>query len=180
MVEHGVSGSVTFKITNEGHDVGKTTSGVVGQGTISGKLSLGAKLGATLLGAVKGVPISAVANGGSYVVRYDIDAQGNHDGIVVITFKSPSLGSICIGFTASYGAFQPGKTDDAPASSKFATVGGTGKMARVHASGRYDQGEVSGSAIERILAHGSVTSLTTIAPKPASKACTAVAKLARA
>ena len=53
-VEHGISGSVTYKITNQGRDSGQTTTGVVGQGTISGNLSLGAQLAATLLGAVKG------------------------------------------------------------------------------------------------------------------------------
>ncbi len=179
MVERGVSGSVTFKITNEGHDVGQRTTGVVGQGTISGKLTLGAKLGATLLGAVKGVPITSVANGGSYVVRYDIDAHGNHNGTAVITFKSPSLGSLCLNFTAVYGKFQPGKSDFVPASGTFSTAGGTGKISTVHASGKYDQGEVSGNAIERILANGAIRSLTSESPTPPSKACQSVEKLAR-
>ena len=179
IVEQGVSGSVTFKITSQGHDVGQKTTGVVGQGTISGKLSLGAKLGATLLGAVKGVPITTVAKGGSYVVRYDVDAHGNHNGTAVITFKSSSLGSLCIDFTATYGRFQPGKTDYVPASGTFSTAGGTGAIARVHAFGRYDQGEVAGDAIERILANGSVTSLTSGSPTAPSKSCQAVAKLAK-
>ena len=57
-VEHGISGSVTYKVTNEGRDIGQTTTGIVGQGTIAGKLSLGARLSATLLGAVKGIPMT--------------------------------------------------------------------------------------------------------------------------
>src|SRR4051794_39934028 len=77
MIAGGMSGSVTYKETNSGRDVGQTTIGVVGQGTIAGKLSLDAKLAATVVGAVKGVPLTTVAAGGSYVYRYDIDAKGN-------------------------------------------------------------------------------------------------------
>ena len=178
-MEHGISGSVTYKITNEGKDSGQTTSGVVGQGTISGKLSLGAQLSATLLGAVKGIPISAITRGGSYVVRYDVDAKGDHAGLVVIHFTSPGVGSLCLGFTAKYGKFVPGKTDYVPASGTFGTVGGSGSIATVHASGSYSQGEVTGSLIEKILGAGSVVSLTKGPASPLSGACAAVAKLAR-
>jgi hypothetical protein len=177
-VEHGISGSVTYRVTDEGHDVGQTTTGVVGQGTISGKLSLGAQLAATVLEAVKGVPMAGIAGGGSYVVRYDIDAKGNHKGIVVIRFKSSGVGSLCLDFTADYGRFVPGKTDYVPSAGTFSTVGGSGAIAKMHASGRYTQGEVTGSTIEQILGSGSVVSLTTGAAAPLSSACAAVAKLA--
>jgi hypothetical protein len=178
-VENGISGSVTYKITDQGHDVGQTTTGVVGQGTISGKLSLGAQLAAAVLGAVKGVPISGIASGGSYVVRYDVDAKGDHKGVVVINFKSHGVGSLCLDFTAVYGKFVPGKTDYVPSSGTFSTVGGSGSIAKVHASGRYSQGEVTGNTIEQILGHGSVVSLTTGPASPLSSACTAVARLAK-
>ncbi len=177
-VEHGISGSVTYKITNQGRDSGQTTTGVVGQGTIAGNLSLGAQLAATLLGAVKGVPMTGIAKGGSYVVRYDIDAQGDHKGTVVIRFKSAGVGSLCLGFTAKYGKFAPGK-DYVPSSGTFSTAGGSGAIAKVHASGRFDQGEVSGSTIEQILGHGALVSLTTGPASPPSSACAAVARLAK-
>lgn len=178
-VEHGISGSVTYRITDQGRDIGQTTTGVVGQGTISGKLSLGAQVAATLLGAVKGVPMTAIAGGGSYVVRYDIDAKGDHKGTAVISFKAPGVGSLCLDFTATYGRFVPGKTDYVPSSGTFATVGGSGGVAKVHVSGRFDQGEVSGSAIEQILGQGSVMSLSTGASTPLSGPCAAVARLAK-
>ncbi len=178
-LEHGISGSVTYKITNEGHDVGQTTTGVVGQGTISGKLSLGARLSATLLGAVRGVPISAITSGGSYVVRYDVDAKGDHKGLVVITFKAPGVGRLCVGFTAAYGKFVPGKADYVPSTETFKTIGGSGEIAKVRASGQVSQGEVTGSSIEQILGSGSVLSLTRGSASPLSGACSAVAKLAR-
>jgi hypothetical protein len=178
-MEHGISGSVTYKITNEGRDVGQTTTGVVGQGTISGKLSLGAQLSATLLGAVKGIPMTAITSGGAYVVRYDIDAKGDHKGLAVIKFKSPGVGSLCIGFTVRYGKFVPGKADYVPSAGSFNTVGGSGSIAKVHASGRFNQGEVTGSTIEQILANGSVDSLAVGHAVPLSGPCAEVARLAK-
>jgi hypothetical protein len=177
--EQGFSGSVTYKITNEGHDVGQTTTGVVGVGKISGRLSLGGKLAATLLGAVKGIPLTGIARGGSYVVRYDIDARGDHKGTVVISFDSGGVGSLCMNFTAKYGKFAPGKTDYVPSSGTFVTAGGAGSIAKVRSSGSYSQGEVSGSTIEQILGHGSVVALTTGPAASMSAACTSVAKLAK-
>jgi hypothetical protein len=176
-MEHGISGSVTYKITNEGRDVGQTTTGVVGQGTISGKLSLGARLSATLLGAVKGIPMTAITSGGTYVVRYDIDAKGNHKGLAVIKFKSPGVGSLCFAFTAKYGRFDSSKADYVPSSGSFSTDGGSGSIAKVHASGRFSQGEVTGSTIEQILGNGSVDSLAVGAAVPLSGPCAAVARL---
>jgi hypothetical protein len=176
-VEHGISGSVTYKITREGRDVGQTTIGVVGQGTISGRLSLGGRIAASLLGAVKGVPMTGIASGGSYVVRYDIDAKGDHKGIVVIEFKSRGVGSLCLHFTATYGRFNPRKADYVPSSGTFGTIGGSGGIGKVHAVGRYTQGEVTGNTIEQLLGHGSVVSLGTGAASPLSGACAAVAKL---
>jgi hypothetical protein len=179
IVEHGISGSVSFKTTNNGRTVGKTTIGVVGQGTISGKLSLDARLAATLLGAVKGVPLTGLASGGSYVVSYDIDAKGDHKGIVVVSFKSPGVGSLCLNFTVTYGKFVPGKTDYVPSTATFNTVGGVGTIAKVHASGRVTQGEVTGNTIEQILAHGSLVSITTGPATPFSTQCARVSKLAK-
>ena len=178
LVEAGLSGSVTYKITDEGRDKGPTTLGVVGQGTISGKLSVGAQLAATILGAVKGVSVTGIASGGSYVTRYDIDANGDHKGTVVIDFKAPGVGSLCLDFTAKYGKFNP-KADYVPSSGTFAAAGGSRGISRLHLSGRFDQGEVTGSTIEQILGHGSVVSLTTGAESPPSSTCAAIAKLAK-
>ena len=177
MVAHGMSGSVTYKIIDEGRSVGQATTGVVGKGTISGKLSLDGTLAATLLGAVKGVPITSIARGGSYVVRYDVDARGNHNGLLVIRFAAHGVGALCVGFTAAYGRFVPGKTDYVPATGTFDTLGGDGTIAKVHASGKYTQGEVTGNTIEKILASASIASLTSGSAVPMSSACTAVAKL---
>jgi hypothetical protein len=178
VVAHGISGSVTYKVTNEGRDVGQTTTGVVGQGTISGKLNLGATLAARLLGTVKGIPLTGITSGGTYVVRYDIDARGDHTGLVVIAFKSRGLGTLCTRFAVAYGRFVVGKTDYVPSTGTFSTAGGDGTIAKVRASGSFTQGEVTGNAIEQILAHGSLASLTTGAAMPPTAECAAVAKLA--
>lgn len=97
----------------------------------------------------------------------------------MISFKSPGVGSLCLDFTARYGKFVPGKTDYVPSSGTFDTVGGSGGIAKVHASGRFDQGEVSGSTIEQILGRGAVASLTTVAASPPNSACAVVARLAK-
>jgi len=177
MVAHGISGSVTYKIVDEGRSVKQTTTGVVGKGTISGKLSLDGTLAATLLGAVKGVPIASIARGGSYVVRFDVDARGNHNGLLVIRFVAAGVGTLCVGFTTAYGRFVPGKTDYVPATGTFDTLGGEGTIAKVHASGKYTQGEVTGNTIEKILASASVASLTSGSATPMNSACAAVARL---
>jgi hypothetical protein len=178
MVGRGISGTVSFKVTDEGRTAGQTTTGVVGQGTVSGKLSLDAKIAASLLGAVKGIPLTRIASGGSYVVRYDVEANGNHRGLLVMRFK-PGIGSLCVDFTVKYGKFVPGKTDYVPSTGTFATVGGTGKIAKIHASGRFKQGEVTGSMIEQFLGDGSLVSLAAGSAAPLSKECSAVAKLAK-
>jgi hypothetical protein len=178
MVGRGISGTVSYKVTNEGQSVGKTTRGVVGQGTVSGKLSLDASIAASLLGAVKGIPLTRIASGGSYVARYDVAANGDHRGLLVMTFK-PGIGSLCLDFSVKYGKFVPGKTDYVPSTGTFATVGGTGKIAKIHASGRFKQGEVTGSMIEQFLGNGSLVSLTAGSAEPPSKECTAVASLAK-
>jgi hypothetical protein len=178
MVGRGISGTVSYKVINEGRSVGKKTTGVVGRGTVSGKLSLDAKIAASLVGAVKGIPLARIASGGSYVVRYDVAANGDHRGLLVMKFK-PGIGSLCVDFAVKYGKFVPGKTDYVPSTGTFATVGGTGKIAKVHALGRFKQGEVTGSLIEQFLGNGSLVSLTASSAAPLSKDCAAVARLAK-
>jgi hypothetical protein len=177
MVGRGNSGTVSYTVPDEGQSVGKTTTGVVGRGTVSGKLTLDARIAASLLGAVKGIPLTRIASGGSYVARYDVDANGNHRGLLVMTFK-PGIGSLCVNFAVTYGKFVPGKTDYVPSTGTFATVGGTGKIAKIHASARFKQGEVTGNMIEQFLGNGSLISLTAGSAAPLSKECAAVAKLA--
>jgi hypothetical protein len=172
----GLSGSVTYGEIDHGKTSGQVTTGIVGKGKISGKLSFDAKVAATVLGAVKGVPLTRLAGGGSYVVRFDIDAKGNHKGFVVIRFASPGVGSLCLSFVATYGRFVPG-TSYVPSTETFATAGGTGAIAKVRAAGKVTQGNVTGTAIEQILAHGTFGSLQSGAPVPMSAGCAAVAKL---
>lgn len=174
----GISGSVTYKSISNGKTVGQQSVGVVGEGEISGKLSLDAKLAALVVGAAKGIPLTQIAKGGSYVTRYDIAANGEYKGLLVITFASRGVGSLCLSFDTRYGKFTPGK-DYVPSASTFRSVGGTGSIARVHVAGQVTQGEVTGSAIEQILAHGSISSVTVGAATAPDTACAAVSKLAR-
>ena len=174
----GISGSVTYKSLSDGKTVGRQSLGVVGEGNISGKLSFDAKLAALVVGAAKGVPLTAVAKGGTYVTRYDVAADGEYKGLLVIKFASSGVGTLCLTFDTRYGKFTPGK-DYVPSTSTFRTLGGTGSMARIHAAGKVTQGEVTGSALEQILAHGTASSISVGHATAPSSACVAVAKLAR-
>lgn len=93
--------------------------------------------------------------------------------------KSPGVGSLCLNFTVTYGRPVPGKTDYVPSTAAFNTVSGIGTIAKVPASGRVTQGEVTGKTIEQILAHGSLVSLTTGPATPFSTQCARVSKLAK-
>lgn len=174
----GLSGSVTYRSLSQGKTVGQQSLGVVGEGTISGRLSFGAKLAATVVGATKGIPLNSIARGGSYVTRYDIAASGEYKGLLIINFASVNAGSLCLSFDTRYGKFSAGK-DYVPSTSAFQSVGGTGSIAKVHVAGKVTQGEVTGSTIEQILASGVATSLTVGAATPPSAACLATAELTR-
>lgn len=172
----GVSGSVTYQQIQPGTSGANGITGIVGKGTINGHLSLEARIAARVLGAVKGVPLSAIASGGTYVARFDADASGNYTGTVVIRFEH-KIGSLCVNYTVTYGAYAG--QGYVPSTEQFATAGGTGKVARVKASGHLTQGAVTGESIEQILAGGSFSSVK-VAKKPVrmGAACSAVAKLA--
>src|SRR5581483_3859821 len=48
---------------------------------------------ARLLRMLTGAPLDAMAKGGSYVVRFDLDAKGSAHGVVVAKFRAPGAGA---------------------------------------------------------------------------------------
>lgn len=125
-----------------------------------------------------GGPIAAVARGGTYVTRYDIDAQGVYRGLFVVTFKQRSLGTMCFAATIVVGKFVLGKSFP-PSSASFRSVGGTGGSAKLRVSGTLAvTGIVGGSDDETITAKGALV-VSSGPAKPPTAACLAVAKLAR-
>lgn len=162
--------TMTYSETNPGKDSGDLTTGVEGKGTLSMRIA-GAALG--------GVPVATLATGGTYVVRYDIDAAGTYHGVFVVTPKSRALGSLCLSGDILFGRYNPNAgTGFPPTSGSFTSVGGTGLGARLKLTDRYKATKVVGSDNLKLGFAGTVTA-SAAAPKAPSKTCLAVAKLAR-
>ena len=171
-----VRGGMSYKETNAGKTAGGATLGVVGRGTFSAKLRFPAVVVGRVVQLATDVPVNAMAKGGSYVTKYDIDAAGAYHGLVVATFKSSALGSICLKYTVNHGKFDS-KLHFFPTAGTFATVGGTSQSARVRLVGTVRMSNVTGAAVEQFLGSSGLNA-SSGAPAAPSKACLAVAKLA--
>jgi hypothetical protein len=178
MVEHGISASTTYAESNHGKAKGSATVGIVGHGTFSTKVGASASVAASILGAVKGIPLTSLLAGGSYVARYDSDQNGNYHGLFVATFTH-GLGSICVDFAITHGAFKPGSSF-IPASGTMKSLGGSGLLASLHGTAEFTQTDVTGSDVEKFADSGKLLSVATGAKAPMSAACQAVARLAKA
>jgi hypothetical protein len=172
----GVTGTATYDETNGGIAKGSAISGIVGHGVFTTRATPTAEAAAALLGAVKGIPIAALLNGGSYVTRYGIDGKNAYSGLVVATFKH-RLGSLCIKITIAHGKFSPSKSF-IPANGTMTAVGGTGKLAKLHGTVHFTQSDVTGANVETFTERGMLRSVRSGAAAPMSAACKAVARLA--
>jgi hypothetical protein len=170
----GFSASVSYVQTNAGKMKGKATVGIQGHGTFSAKLRGGAALDAAVIALATGVPLNKIAKGGSYKEQWNSLADGNDQGIIVATFKTHGLGSVCISYLTKHGHFVVGDSF-VPASGSFTFVGGTGAAAKWRGSATYKQNNVSGDSTERFGVTGS-DHPSTGAAKGMSATCRSVAK----
>jgi hypothetical protein len=165
----------SYDQTNPGHSHGQTITGIVGKGKFSGQLSLKGALEAAVITMVTGVPVSKIAEGGSYVERWTSEANGSDKGIVVAHLKAHGLGTICVGYLTKHGKFVLGQ-DFVPASGSVQVLGGTGAAATWRGSASYKQTNVTGNSTEQFSVtgseHGSVGKA-----RHMTAACKAVAKL---
>jgi hypothetical protein len=168
------TGKLTYRETDPGKDHGARITAIAGKGTFSGTLTGRALMAATLVQLVKGVPVTAMAKGGTWSARYDIDAKNSYSGIVVAKFRSPGLGSVCLSGKVAHGKFTSGFI---PASGTLRAIGGTGTAAGLRLSAKFTQTSITGSDVESFLGNGSFAKLSMGAAKPMSAACKAVAKL---
>jgi hypothetical protein len=144
--------ALTYTETNHGTDSGGATRGIKGHGTFRAKLGPAAAVGARVIGAATGVPLAKIAQGGSYKLARDIDANGKGSGILVVKFKASGLGSACLSFVAKPGQFNGGGF--VPMSGTLKMVGGKGAAAKWRGSASFDQTDVSGSGTEQIKEKG--------------------------
>jgi hypothetical protein len=167
-------GKLSYHESNHGATVGAATKGVVGNGVFSGKLGGKILMAATLAELVKNVPAAAMAKGGKWVAKYDIDAKGDYKGIVVALFTSKGLGSVCMSGTTKHGKFTSGFI---PASGTLTALGGTGTAAKLRLAVTFKQTAITGSDTEQFTGSGAFKTLSMGAAKPMTAACKAVAKL---
>ncbi len=168
-------GKVTYVETNHGRTVGGASLGIQGHGTFSATLGTRAALEAAIVAAATGLPVTKIAQGGSYTVQRSIAASGRITGTLVATFKARGLGTACATYIEKPGKFVPGDSF-VPMSGTITAVGGTGGAARWHASVSFTQGAVSGIKVEQFSGKGSASGAIGKA-RSMSKACKAVAKL---
>jgi hypothetical protein len=170
----GFAGSITYNETNGGTNRGDVLVGVTGRGTFSGQLRSVSAVAAYVAEAIKGVPYTALAKGGTFAVRYDIDAKNNYLGTLVAKFVSKGLGSVCLTYSLEHGTFKSGD-QFIPATGSVKITGGTGQAAQLQGGARFTQTDVAGDTVEKFLAKGLVD-LKVGPSKPMSKACRVVAK----
>lgn len=173
----GFSSSITYNETNEGTDSGYVLVGVAGRGTFSGRLRSVSAVAAHVAEAIKGVPYTALAKGGTFAIRYDIDSKNDYLGTMVAKFSSPGLGSVCLTYSLKHGTFKPGD-HFIPAAGSVKITGGTGQAAQLRGGARFTQTDVTGDVVEKFLAKG-LLDLKLGSSRPMSKACLAVARLAK-
>ncbi len=154
---------LTYTETDPGKDIGQTTVGVVGRGRLSLQSA--------------GLPLTGIDKGGAYVDRMDIGASGNYHNPLVLTFASRALGRLCLTGSVVLGKFESG-LHFVPVSGTLASAGGTGQAARLLVSAKYKVTDVVGTAAIAVKAKGLL--VTSLGPAtPPTKACLAVAKLAK-
>jgi hypothetical protein len=161
--------ALTYAQTNQGKNIGQISKGIEGKGTISMRTG----------GLPGGVPATAFTKGGTYVVRYEIDAAGTYHGTMVVTAP---LGSVCLVGVVKFGKYDPtAGTGFPPTSGTFTSAGGTGLGSRLVVTGRYKATKVTGA--ENTLLKVSFIGTSTVSPsspRAPTKACLSVAKLAHA
>ncbi len=175
LVASGFTSKMTYAETSGGTEQGDLLLGVTGKGTFSGSVRGVAVAAVYVAGKVTGVPYKALAKGGKYVARYDIDAKNDYKGIVVATFSSPGIGSLCFTASLDHGVFKPGSRF-IPATGTVAITGGTGQAAKLRGGATYTQTDVNGSPTETLLGKG-LLNMKMSTPRPMSAACKAVQKI---
>jgi hypothetical protein len=145
---------LSYNETNHGRAKGTATVGIQGRGSYSVRLRAGAALEAAFITLATGVPVTKIAQGGSYTVQRDIAGSGDITGLAVVKFKAHGLGVACLSYTAKPGKFVPGDTF-VPMSGSIKVVGGSGAATHWHGSVKFNQTGVTGSTVEQLGANGS-------------------------
>jgi hypothetical protein len=148
------SAKMSYVETNHGQAKGSATVGIVGKGKLSAKLGPHAALEAAVIALATGVPLTKIAQGGSYKVVRQIAGNGDVSGVAVVTFKAHGLGTLCVSFTSKQGKLDPAK-GFFNTSGSLKTVGGTGAAKTWQGGLGFKWTNVTGSATEQFGLDGS-------------------------
>ena len=127
--------------------MGQTTTGIEGKGAFSAKLGGRATISAAVIALATGVPITKLAQGGTYTVTRAISARGTITGTAVTHFKAHGLGTACVRYTETPGKYTPG-AGFIPMSGTITSLGGTGAAAHWRVRVNFTQKSVSGLKTE--------------------------------
>ena len=125
---------VTYVETNHGRTVGAANLGIQGHGTFSATLGTRAAIEAAIIAAATGIPVTKIAQGGSYTVlqidRRQRPRRWHRRGNVQGPRARDAVREL---HREAAGSSSPGDSF-VPMSGTFAAVGGTGAAARWHGS----------------------------------------------
>ncbi len=134
-----------------------------------------AQLAAAVIALATGIPVSKIAEGGTYKVQREFLASGGVSGLAVAKFKARGLGTVWVSYAQRQGAFNQAQ-GFVPMFGTVKTVGGTGAAATWRISLSYKQTGVSGTTVEQPTYDGSERA-SVGKPKPMTVACRRVAAI---
>jgi hypothetical protein len=172
---HPYKATVTWKLISSGRSAGRRTTGEEGRGTFSVRLGAAADVFAWAYAALTGVPLTSIARGGTYAIKFNSAANGDHTGTLVAKFKDVKLGEACASYRSAFGKYTIGMPY-VPESGSVTSSAGTGPAATWRISVTFKLTGISGISTEAFASDGKATASTGPARKMTA-ACRAVAEL---
>ena len=155
-----------FSVNIVNHDFGS----VGAKGSFSAKLGPAAHVVAALMSAVTGVPYAQIAKGGTFIAKDVASGKGR---LAVVKFTDHALGTACVQWSGSSGAYDPSK-GYLVVKGSMKVIGGTGAAAHWKGNLTFKQTGVTGTDT---LVFSALAAGSTGPARGLSAACKAVTKL---
>ena len=155
-----------FSVNIVNHDFGS----VGAKGSFSAKLGPAAHVVAALMSAVTGVPYAQIAKGGTFIAKDVASGKGR---LAVVKFTDRALGTACVQWSGSSGAYDPSK-GYLVVKGSMKVIGGTGAAAHWKGNLTFKQTGVTGTDT---LVFSALAAGSTGPARGLSAACKAVTKL---
>ena len=155
-----------FSVNIVNHDFGS----VGAKGSFSAKLGPAAHVVAALMSVVTGVPYAQIAKGGTFIAKDVASGKGR---LAVVKFTDHALGTACVQWSGSSGAYDPSK-GYLVVKGSMKVIGGTGAAAHWKGNLTFKQTGVTGTDT---LVFSALAAGSTGPARGLSAACKAVTKL---